>query len=154
MNVRVEYPSSRNNQIKLSVIVKSIPKDLRSIAGKKLNLVQKVALTLSKLKMKRWLKKHPDLTLEDYLRSGEIKERKFSWLWFAGGLLSVLLGIFFVAVFESMIGLFILPVALIALAFATRRSQPEKTSLVLGLVAGGIALLVLMIIAYTQLTFA
>ena len=153
MNVPVEDPFPRINQIRLSKIVKSIPKDLRSIAGRKLSLVEKVVFTVNKMKMKCWLKKHPDLTLEDYLRSELVKERKFSWLWFAGGLLSVLVGIFLVAAFESMIGLFILPVALIALAFATRRSQAEKTSLVLGLVTGGIALIVLLIIAYTQLTF-
>ena len=121
---------------KLRDFVKKGSKDFQKLTGNKMNFLEKIAFKMIQRKMKHYLKKHNDMTVDGYIKAEDIEKGKFSFLWFIIGLLSPLVGAFLGI---SAFILFI--ITSIAIVYLTKRSKAEKGSLWTGL---GISLLVLL----------
>ena len=128
------------NHFKLCDLAKWDTKDFQKITGKKLNFLEKIAFKISQNKMKRYLKKHNDISIAEYIKTEETEKKKFSFLWFMIGLLGPVIGVLTV----SYIGLIFFVVAPIALVYLLKRSKTEKGSLWTGL---GISVLILLALA-------
>lgn len=72
--------------VQASEFVKLSAKDYSEITGKKLNFMQKLSFKVTKMKMKRDLKKNPDLKLTDYI-NGDGTTFQIDALWLILGIL-------------------------------------------------------------------
>lgn len=65
----VTPPVDSWEQIKLAEFVKLSPKAFSRLTGKKMNITERAAFGLMKLKMKRAMKNNPELTVKDFMAS-------------------------------------------------------------------------------------
>ena len=71
--------ASVSKYMKTSEFIKLSQRHISAVTGKKLGLFQKVTLKVLKMKMKHYLKKYPDSTVEDYYKSEG--DSNFNLLW-------------------------------------------------------------------------
>src|SRR5690349_24984046 len=57
--------------LKASKFVKFSPKELEAITGKKMSLTERISFSFTKMKMRKSLKKNPDLTVKEYYSSSK-----------------------------------------------------------------------------------
>jgi hypothetical protein len=104
---------NKNDYLKTAVFVKLSPKEFSSLTGAKLNFLQKLYFKSVQRKLKRELKKNPDLLITEYY-SRDQQKFKFDALWFV-------------------VGAFIGPLAIL-FAFTSRQPKNNRVSAALGCV--------------------
>ncbi|HSN08544.1 MAG TPA: hypothetical protein VLS85_05880 [Hanamia sp.] len=152
-SVIVPVTPNSNVQKKLSTkylnaaeFVKLSAHDFSKLTGQKLNLFQRVAFQITKLKLKHDLKKNPDLKITDYRKEPE-KGNGFNFLWFIIGLAAPIFGLFT----GSLILFLIIALAPVATAYISKQDKINKKSVWLGFGTGIILiflLLLLIVLAY------
>ncbi|MDQ6813242.1 MAG: hypothetical protein M3040_05875 [Bacteroidota bacterium] len=116
------------NEIMTSEFIKLSPGDVSVVTGKKLSFFEKLSLKVLQMKMKHYLKKHPDGTVADYYK-GEGK-RNFNLLWFLLGLLVPGLSLL---IFSRMLAFsLLLAISPVILALITKQERAKIKSVLLG----------------------
>jgi hypothetical protein len=82
-------PGDLWKNIKVSMIVSLSAKDFSRVTGQKLNIIQRMAFTMTKKKMKQALKKNQELTAGEFF--AEIRTLEKIWLITLAGLALVIL---------------------------------------------------------------
>ena len=85
---------NKSDYLKAAVFVKLSPKEFSSLSGAKLNFLQKLYFKSVQRKLKRELKKNPDLLITEYY-SQDQQKFKFDALWFVVGAIIGPIGILF-----------------------------------------------------------
>ncbi len=134
----VSPSASPSKYMKTSEFIKLSPRDFSAITGKKLSFFEKVSLKVLQMKMKHYLKKHPDITVSDYYKSEG--ESNFNLLWFLAGLLVPLLSLFIV---QSLAVFILLAISPVILALIIKRDWVTMKSVLLGF---GIAVLLVLLL--------
>jgi hypothetical protein len=131
------------NHYMISDFIKLKLTDLDKMKGKKMSFLEKIVVKMVQHKMKRYLKKHSDINVAQFIKAQEAEKKKFSFSWFMIGLLSPLIGLFT----ASTIGIILFFIAPIALPYLIKTTKIEKSSFWAGLLTATIIFLVLLAMA-------
>lgn len=93
----VTSPLKDWKSLKVSEFMMLSPKDYSKITGKKMNLKERISFSIMKLRMKRVLKKNPNMTVSEYLASSRTVNT-LGWILLAALILILL---FLIIVFTS-----------------------------------------------------
>lgn len=137
--------------INASEFVNLSVKEFSLLTGKKLNFIQRLSFRVAKLRMKHDLKKNPNLKITDYIGKEE-KGKSFDVGWFLIGLGSPLIGVVIGAVILSLIPFFILAIAPLVVAYATKQNKIAKKSVWIGFGSAIILLIIFGLIIAASLT--
>ena len=77
------------NNMKASEFVKLSAKDFGIITGKKMNMWNRVSFSVLKMRIKHYLKKNPNLSINDYAKKSS--RRSHAWIWISIGLAILLI---------------------------------------------------------------
>lgn len=124
--------------LKASEFVKLTANEFSDLTGKKLNLIERLSFTITKMRLKHDLKKNPNLTITAYVKQSK-HAGSFNFLWFILGLAAPIIGIFT----GSIIALILVAISPVVIAYATKQDKEKIKSVWLGF---GIGILLLSLI--------